>query len=239
MKKCSRCKVVFHNEERQRCLYCDAFLNDVDEDDTDEDILQHQPVGNIIEKVLKEKRALSHESMQYLIGCYFHTRTFNFLYSFSRNEFKMGKDYRRPLVQPLSISSVLTLPWIVVILVDSLIFRIFYSSYCPECQWKYSLILSGGAHKREDCEYHKEYMNLIKEILSGRILKTEKALWDAASEKVKAGQRSAYYDLCLRENKYEGALDVACIWFSCGLLMYVIVVFKFPIMLKGVLLLQL
>ena len=34
MKKCNRCKIVFHTDERQRCLYCDSSLLTVGRDDT-------------------------------------------------------------------------------------------------------------------------------------------------------------------------------------------------------------
>ena len=34
MKKCTRCKIVFHSDERARCLYCDTTLLTVDRDDT-------------------------------------------------------------------------------------------------------------------------------------------------------------------------------------------------------------
>ena len=71
-----------------------------------------------------------------------------------------------------------------------------------------------------------------------RSIRTEKILQERASLKIKAGEKSAYHDLCMHKNQREEAWDVACIWFSLGILTFGIVALLFPILLRGVLFLQ-
>ena len=184
----------------------------------------------LIEQVVRDRDSLTYENIRYIVGSYFRARTFHFLYSFSRNEFKMGKEYKRFLIQPLSFVSILMIPWVVVDVIDSLLFRTIYLGYCPECKWKYD----GRTvrHDLEECAYNEEYTALINEILTGHIAVTEGNFQNQAMAKIKEGRRSAYFDLCARKNKYEGALDVACVWFSCGLMAYSLVVVLFPLIMQ-------
>ena len=230
MKKCLRCKMVFNHEERARCLYCDSILMSVDQDEAQE-LLQEKTAGGIATSQLAKDRDMSrHENMRYLVGSYFRVRTFHFLYCFSRNEFKMGKEYKRFWVQPFDITSILALPWVAVNVVDSLFFRGIHNGYCADCNWKYL-----GGHLRHDpveCEYNQEYTSLVKEVFNGHIAQTEDTFQQQALEKIHQGKRSAYFDLCSRKSKYEGVLDVACIWFSCGILVYLLVLILLPLGLK-------
>ncbi len=229
MKKCMRCKIVFHRAERTRCLYCDGLLTTVNEDDSvTESALPPQDTA-VIELIVRDRDQLTHENMKYIIGSYFKSRTFNFMYTFSRNELKMGKTYKRFLVQPLNFSSLFMIPWMVVNFIDSLFFRLVYQNYCSECNWKYA----GGSvrHDPKECAYNREYMLVINAVLTGQIARLEETFQYQAMNKIKNGQRSAYFDLCARKNKYEGVLDVACVWFSLGLIVYGIVVALMPLLM--------
>jgi len=185
------------------------------------------------EKGVRDRDSFTHDHMRYIIGSYFRLQTFHFLYCFSRNEFKMGPDYKRFWIQPLNFTSILMLPWVLVDIVDSLFFRLIYTGYCKECNWKY--IGRDVPHNPQQCAYNKEYTALINEILTGHIARSEEGFQKQAMAKIKEGQHSAYVDLRGRKSKYEGVLDVACIWFSCGLIVYGIVVVLFPLVVKFVL----
>ena len=230
MRRCLRCKVIFYHDERARCLYCDSILMSVGLDES-RALLEGQTASGVIaEQLARDRDRNIHENLRYLIGSYFRVRTFHFLYSFSRNDLKMGKEFKRFWVQPPSATVILALPWFAVNLLDSTFFRGFYNGYCADCGWKYF-----GGHIRHDpveCEYNQEYGRLIKEILSGHILQTEEEFQRQALAKVRQGKRSAYFDLCSRKNKYESVLDVACIWFSCGILVYFLVLLIFPLTIK-------
>ncbi|MFA5087546.1 MAG: hypothetical protein WC552_00765 [Candidatus Omnitrophota bacterium] len=72
----------------------------------------------------------------------------------------------------------------------------------------------------------------MQEILSGHIPRSEENFQKAALEKKEKGQKSAYYDLCRMKDRYPSDLDVACVGFSSGLIVYFIVWISFPITVK-------
>ena len=99
MKKCNRCKIVFHNDERSKCLYCDTTLLTVDRDDTlgfrDDKDFDPNLIGDdikrgvtVLKEVLSEWEMGEYLRAQYVVGTYFKVRTFKFMYDFSRNHFK-------------------------------------------------------------------------------------------------------------------------------------------------------
>lgn len=242
MKKCNRCKIVFHNDERLRCLYCDSSLLVVDHDDTlgfrDEDDFDPNLVGgdikrevSVLKQVLYDWELAEYLRAQYVIGTYFKVRTFKFMYQFSRNHFKMGKDYKRLLVQPLNLTSFLMLPWVVVDLLDSLYIRLSYNAYCSKCGWKFHQIHATQMHDALECEYNLEYSRIVREILNGNLNKTEGLIKESAYKKVRSGKRSAYKDLCSARSAFGWIPDVLCIWFSILVLMITIVVLVFPLFL--------
>lgn len=229
MKKCQRCKIVFHRAERTRCLYCDGLLLTVGKDDT---VTTELPVQDtaLIEMLVKDKESMSQENVRHIISSYFKSRTFQFLYKFSHNEMKMGDTYKRFLVQPLNGSSFFMIPWVVVSIFDSLFFRLVYRSYCPTCKWKFAG--SGVRHDPKECSYNREYVLVINAVLSGHIARLEETFEFQAMGKLKRGERSAYFDLCARKNPYEGFIDTVCVWFSIGVIIYIIVALAFPWVLK-------
>ncbi len=225
MKKCLKCRIVFQKNDRINCLYCDSKLAEVEFDDTkddDEDFLKAQ--GSLVEFVLRERDILKLYSIQYIIGSYFRTRTFHFNYNFYRNEFKMGKIFKRGLIQPLTFSSLLMIPWVIVDFFDSVLFRMLYQEHCPKCNWKYVPKSGGGkVHDPEECEYNQEYAAIVEDILSGKITRTEVEIEKESMKKLRDGKRSAYYELCAGKRRYDNFLDVACVWVSSSVLVFFIV----------------
>ena len=142
MKRCSRCKIVFHLHDRTRCLYCEALLLEVSPEDIAQgqspaNIGGTQPVQPILQHILKSYDAQNLAHIQLIMGNYFRARTFHTMYSFCRNEFKMGKTFKRFWIQPLNVTSFLMIPWVIYNFLDSLLIRTMYDGFCPKCGWKY------------------------------------------------------------------------------------------------------
>jgi len=233
MKKCPQCNIVFNADERSRCLYCNALLLMVEQGTAaeHEDSLTHEGFAqddSIILQVIKDRQEVAHDRKFYIVGSYFCTRTLHFMYCFSRNEMKMGRKFRRWLVQPLNMGSFLIIPWVVWNLIDSLFIRLFYSAYCEKCGWKYKKLVSKGGHDPDECEYNQEYAQIIRDIMIGKILQTEDKFKQAAAEKIHAGKRSAYNELCTSKNFFSGVLDITTVWFSIALILLTVVLVVFP-----------
>jgi len=238
MKKCIRCNIVFHLDERRRCLYCDALLHTVSRDDTGFGDKEEQDFSGIfnfqrpvIEQLADRNKGEDPNQIlntQFMMGNYFRNRTFNFMYSFCRNEFKMGKKFKRRLVQPLHIASVLMMPWVIWNLIDSVLMRIFYIGYDEKCGWKYFKI--GGAEQIDPVrrEYNQEYSALLDNILTGKILFSEQRFKEVADLKRAEGKPSAYYDLCSKSTSFMKAVDLIVVWSSVAFLLSLIVSLTLP-----------
>ncbi len=181
-----------------------------------------------IMRVIKDRRAVAYDRRYYIIGSYFNFRTLHFMYCFSRNEMKMGKTYRRALIQPLNMGSFLILPWVVFDVIDTVFVRLLYNGYCHQCGWKFKKSSPQQVHDPKECEYNHEYREIILDILSGQITRTEDKYIQLAEAKTKAGQRSAYRDLCSGRNFFTAVLDVVCVWFSISILILFLVMIVFP-----------
>ena len=230
MKKCLRCKIAYHAQERFYCLYCQSMLADVEESDEPEFVDAFSFSESLLEKLVHGREVPTVGNRLYVLSSYFRIRTFHFMYMFCRNELKMGKVFKRFFVQPLNLVFLINIPWFVVNLVDSLFFKLFYNSYCPQCNWKY--IRFTGTQERHDadqCAYNQEYGALLNDICTARFVKTEDEFKRRSGEKIRQGQRSAYVDLCCYKDQYQAAVDTASVWFSSGIILYLIVVALFPL----------
>lgn len=243
MKECPRCKITFHLDDRIRCLYCDTMLRDARDDTTD---LQKRVSGEVpgltsqpvIEKVVKEHGIAAHTRHQFIVASYFRTRTFHFMYAFSRNEFKLGPDFAREMIQPFRLTSLLVLPWLIINILDSFFCRLVYTKYCPKCGWKFYKTERSGEHDHEECEYNREYKRVVDLILNGTIMKEEAVFKRLGIMKQNAGRRSAYWDLCEGTDFFSSFLDVATIWFSICLWIILAVALIFPAVIKGIYMLE-
>ncbi len=238
MKKCTRCNVVFYLNERLRCLYCDTRLITTDTDDPAKlrkNVVQADRLEGehpFVRWLLKDRGIERHGRMQFMIGSYFRVRTFKFMYNFSRNEMRMNKDFKRILIQPLSIMSFLTIPWVIWNFIDSMAIRFLYNAHCERCNWKYKKYVSGQKHQRDECEYCLEYSALMEDVLNGRIIQTEPRFKRQAYRKVTAGKKSAYRDLFALKSQVDSFLDVTSIWFSLLILLFLGVLLFFPVAIK-------
>ncbi|HSV43890.1 MAG TPA: hypothetical protein VLJ10_04980 [Candidatus Bathyarchaeia archaeon] len=239
MKECPRCKITFHLDDRLRCLYCDTLLRTVDEDQTD---LQHkmeagllgtgaQPVVN---QVAQERGIQAQTRLQFIVSSYFRTRTFHFMYAFSRNDFKRGPTFKRELIQPFHVTSLLALPWLALNIVDSFVCRFLYTHYCPRCGWKFFRADVKGEHVREECDYNREYEKVVDAVLSGEIIREEEQFKRLGLMKKNARLRSAYWDLSAHTDFFSSILDLVCIWFSVCLWILLLVALTFPSIIDGV-----
>lgn len=185
-------------------------------------------VDSFILRVIKDRREVAYDRRYYIVGSYFNSRTLHFMYCFSRNDMKMGRGFRRALIQPLNMSSLLTLPWVVVNLIDTFFLRLSYNGFCNRCGWKFKKSSALKAHDPKECEYNQEYRDIILDILSGDIIRSEKKFKEMAEAKIQVGQRSAYQQLCTNHNFSSTVLDVACVWFSLFLLAGSFIMLFFP-----------
>ncbi|MFA5260196.1 MAG: hypothetical protein WC450_03085 [Candidatus Omnitrophota bacterium] len=236
MKKCPRCQLVYHMDERARCLYCDSILLTTDRQEENKKppalMAGFSLAQVIVQKIFVGWTAENHARSQYLIGNYFKIRTFSFMYAFSRNEYKMGRTYKRALIQPLSVYSLFMLPWVAYNVLDTIFFRLTYNTYCEKCQCKFIRYAGQKEHNPNECEYNREYTAVVNDIVSGQIAETESKLKWLAAKKIESGKKSAYRDLCLGEKGWQAVWDVMCIWLSICLVVITLVVGLFPRAIK-------
>lgn len=226
MRKCRRCDIVFHSDKRLNCLYCDSRLMDVDAEAV---VVQKFDEATDQQPDKKEKKAVLHERMQYLVGSYFRTKTLSFLYDFSRNELKRGEKFRRFLVQPLNFTFIIKLPWLFADIIDSLFFRFLYAGYCPECGWKFKKTSQKSKHSPDECEYNREYAKVLAEILNGGIVRSERDFEEVAHKLAEGGKSSAYHDLCTAKRPYGPTMDIITILVSVAAILYFLTVWIAPI----------
>ena len=238
MRECPRCQITFHLDDRTTCLYCDTLLTSVDEDRTDLDKevdtgflgTAAQPV---IQKVVEAHGIKSYSRLQFIVSSYFRTRTIHFMYAFSRNDFLMGPRFKRALIQPFHSTSLLMLPWLMTSIIDSFYCRFIYTKYCSKCGWKF-FKLQKGEHHHEECEYNREYKEVVDAILDGSMMREEARFKRLGLMKRNAGRRSAYWDLCEKKAFFSAVLDLTCIWFSICLWILLIIAIFFPWIIQGV-----
>lgn len=245
MRECFRCKITFHLDDRLRCLYCDTILTETNNDQADLDKPSDSGIMDsvsqpVIQKVIHDHGVEAHTRLQFIVSSYFRTRTLHFMYAFSRNDFKMGPEFKRELIQSFHVTSLLMLPWILLNLLDSFFCRFLYTKYCSKCEWKFYKTQPGCMeHEHEECEYNREYKEVVDSILDGSIMQSESTFKQLGMMKRNAGRRSAYWDLCFGKEFFSSLLDVVCIWFSICIWTMLIVALFFPAVIRGVYLLEL
>ncbi len=244
MRECPRCKVTFYLDDRTHCLYCDTALLKVEDDKTNlKDKVDAGMLGlasnPVLQKVVHEHGIEACTRLQFIVASFFRTRTFHFMYAFSRNNFRMGPTFDRFLIQPLHLTSLLLLPWLVINILDSLLCRLVYTQYCPKCGWKFYRTEHGGGHQHRECEYNREYQEVIQAILDGSIMQREKDFKRLGIMKRNAGRASAYWDMCTTKDFFSSFLDVTCIWFSVCLWILLIIALVFPHIITGIYMLEL
>ena len=225
MKKCLNCQLVFYSDSRLHCLCCDSPL----EEATIEEIALSRVEAPSEKKAFKAEEPMDFGRIQYIASSYFKTKSFLFLYFLARQELKIGKRFKRPLIYPIDFTFLVRIPWLIIDLIDSSIFHLTYKGFCEECQWKYKSITQRGLHNYLECDYNKEYSAILNAIVSGEIANNEVRFKEEALEKVGQGKRSAYHDLCLRKKGIETFVDVLAILISFGLIICLLARLVMPI----------
>jgi hypothetical protein len=145
-----------------------------------------------------------------------------------RNDLKRGKGYSRLFIRPMDMALVLSLPWLIFNVLDSIIFFLNHTGFCEKCQCKYRPQHMIVGHEKNDCEYNCEYQAVVLDIMNGRIMMTEEEHHKKAIEKIDAGHRSAYYDLCSHKSGFWSFWDVTTIWLTICLYIYLFVRLTLP-----------
>jgi len=227
MRKCPNCQIVYQSSKRLHCLYCDTQLIPADLNDAlrvrEQEFLEGRK--NLSVEAMDIKR------MRSILDKYFRIRSFTFYYTFCRNQMRFGDKFERFCVEPLTMSFLIKIPWLIINWVDSMVIHLVYQGYCPECQWKHKRLSGAGKHPKEECEYNKEYSVLLKEILNGDFIRNEGNFQKHAFVKAQAGQRSAYLTLCARRTGAEYSMDIAAILIS--MVLYMIIPIKVGMVLLG------
>lgn len=224
--------MTFGLNERTHCLYCDSFLvTSREEDDVEAGGLFENVAGDVLLKEIIRYEYIAGPDYKYhVIASYFKTRSLPFVYSICRHEYLMDRKFSRMFVQPIGVGYFISfIPWIIINFFDSVFVHLAYRRFCPECECKYALKYGAtDKHNSEECEYNKEYAQVIFSILSGHILKNEEEFQKKAAQKIKLGRKSAYHVLCSAKRRYQNTIDVACVWLSCTSLIGLIVWFSYP-----------
>ena len=165
MRKCERCQLTFYSNRRLYCLYCDSRLVEVyvDRETVFENL---EPTA---QKITAAREPMTHQRMEFLVGSYFKSKSFTFSYSFSRNQFKMGEKFPRFLIQPVRFDFLIKIPWLLIDLLDSILFRLVFNGFCPHCRWKHSKSFEAEPHDPRECEYNREYGIVVKDRKSTRL----------------------------------------------------------------------
>lgn len=231
MKKCVPCNLVYQYLKRSRCLYCNAVLVET-QDIKEKNFGEFQGIP-VITQIVRDRTFVLDVNRQFILGSYLKHRTSRFLYFISRNEYLMGESFRRPFVQPFNVGSFLNIPWVFINVMDTALIRVNYNGYCESCGWKYKKFFKNVPHDARECEYRREYTQVIKDILTCKITITEKDLLDNSLKKLREGKPSAYNDLCFQRTFFPVALDLLSILVSIFFIIYVLVRISLPPLSKA------
>jgi len=231
MKKCPRCETVF-SDQHLVCMYCECQLFD----EAALTAINHDEQEYFKEKVFNfDLEKMTPYMKEFVVANYFLRRSFFFSYQFCRQEMKMGKTFRRFLIQPFNASFLIRWPWLIVNFFDSFYFQLVYGGYCPKCNCKFKKFFESNVeHDMNECAYNQEFAAVVVEIFSGYIFSKEKDFKQRALEKTKIGLKSAYTDLKSRNKEIETLVDILTIGLSLCLYFYLFALFAIPFVGKYV-----
>lgn len=227
MKKCPCCKVIYKDDGQFKCLYCDGTLMNARDVDLAEET--ETSFGLSKPKELKFNETLTRDRQDYLMGVFFRGSTFLSSFRFNLIDFKKGKEVARFFVRPLDLSTIIKIPWILVTLVYSAFYYFFPKRYCSACGWKYIPSHGEKQHDPQECAYNQEYNLIEKEVFSGKVFIDFREVKKISDAKIKAGQRSALYDLQHRNLPWEKTLDIFAILVSIIVYVYLLSLLVMPI----------
>jgi len=220
MKYCPNCSKFFR-EQIMTCQSCDGSLNEVDLTHA----LQLTKKESFRKRITGYDENRLHDSYkQYHIRSYLKNRSLFLDFDLFKNRLKHGKRLKRFFIAPVHLTSVLNLPWFIFNIINTNLFHLNFTEFCPKCNCK----CIPGQHDQGTCDYNLEYFNILNDILSGRILENKEIYMHYAAEKRMKGLRSAYNDLFRRNIYWEIFWDLLSIGFSIMLWIFVAVNVSFP-----------
>ena len=232
MKKCPRCKVVFKDDAQFHCLYCEGSLMSAHDVDFVEDEQASSGMAKAMAsaKELTFNEKLTHDRKDYLMGTFFRGSTFLSSFRFNLNDLKKGKEYKRFLIRPMDISSVIKIPWIFVNVIYSAFFYLLPKKYCPTCGWKYISSHGETKHDKDECLYNQEYNLIEEEVFSGKVFVDLDPIRQISDARIKQGKPSALRDLLKRNLRWEKSLDLVAILASIIIYVYILTLLAMPIL---------
>ncbi len=205
-----------------QCFHCEERLEEI----SFEEALRRTR-KYLLQRDLARNRDISDDSKQYYIRHYLGNDSLFLLFDLYRNRLKHGRSPKRFLVQPVRVTAVFNLPWLFFNIIASNMFHFRYTAFCPQCNCK----CVPGKHFKEECEYNKEYFQILDDILTGEIVEKKSYYQKRAYDLLRQGKQSAFADLFLRKRSRELILDFCSVGFSVFLWIYLIVYVGFPMFL--------
>lgn len=161
---------------------------------------------------------------QYVVSSYFNNHSLFLYFDLSKNQLKYGRQFDRFFIQPLNLTALINLPWLVFNVLYSNYFHIFYRARCPICNCKHL----PWHHTKEECEYNVVYFQILCDVLNGDIVYTKKVYETYSREQQDQHALNAFANLNKRNKGVEFALDLLSISFSVMIWIYAIVYIGFP-----------
>ena len=137
---------------------------------------------------------------------------------------KYGFRFERFFIQPINMTCVFNLPWFFFNAIYSNYFHFRYKAFCLRCHCKHI----PGHHPKEECEYNLGYFYILRDVLSGSIVRTRKVYEHLLVEDRKKRKPNPYADLCQRPIRLEVFFDLLSIGFSVFLWLYLAVYVSLP-----------
>jgi len=225
MKICPRCQTL-HREHIMVCQNCKGTLQEVSLKEA-LSLTQQKAFEDSIQG--KGKRQLTDSYKQYHIRGYLKNRSLFLDFDLYKNRLKHGRRLKRFFIAPVRITTLLNIPWFIFNVINSNLFHMQYTEFCPRCEMKYRK----GTHTDEECDYNIEYFNILDDILTGKIVARKIIYEEFARIRRQKGLKSAYADLFYRPVHWEIFWDLISVGFSVGFWLYILVFILYPWMLTG------
>ena len=172
----------------------------------------------------KDYHELSDGYKQSNIRSYLKDQSLFLDFDLHKNRLKHGKRLKTFLISPVNLTAFFNIPWFVFNIINSNLFHMQYTEYCPRCNSK----CIKGHHTEEECDYNIEYFHVLDDILNGSMANHRHIYEQYSEERQKRGVKSAYHDLSHRQIRLETFWDITSILLSIIFWLYIIVYISYP-----------
>ncbi len=220
MKLCRACQ-LFYQEQIMACQNCKAVLPEV----TLSEALEFTRQLSFSARISgKDKGDLSDPSTQHHIRSYLKNHSLFLDYDLHKNQLRHGRESTRFFIAPLNLTCLFNLPWFFFNVVNTNLFHMQFTGYCPKCNSK----INPQHHSAKECDYLKEYFHILDDILNGRIVSQKPVYEHYAQECRRKNVKSAYDDLFCRPVRWEIFFDLMSIGLSLAFWIYLAVNISWP-----------